>query len=107
VAKRTRDAVTPHQEEMRDDKADERGGQQKYVRRVPPQQRQRPERRTTLQQPGDLLAKRPAARDVDRHGRCPIRLLIPRQQISSQSKAQDQQQENDAGDPSHFARVLV
>ena len=71
--------------------SDERGGQEDDVRRVPPRQRQRADRRSAAQNAGDDLAgDRRQLRDVDRDDRRPVRALIPRQQVAGQREREDQ-----------------
>src|SRR5688572_31123281 len=101
------DAVPAHQVQMRDNEQDQRRRQQEDVRRIPPQQRERAERLATHQHAGDELAERAVARDVDRHGRRPVRLLVPRQQIAAQRETQNDQQQGYARNPRHFAWLLV
>jgi hypothetical protein len=78
------------------------------MRGIPPHQRQRAQIGAALQQAADELAReRDASRDVERHRRCPVRLLIPRQEIPGQCKPEDDQQEQHADHPVQLARLFV
>ena len=100
--------MAAHEVQMRQNKDHERSRQQKHVRRVPTQQRQRAKVDATAHERGHLLAEeRSAARDVDGDGRRPVGLLIPRQQVARQRKSQDEEQQDDARHPRDLARLLV
>jgi quinol-cytochrome oxidoreductase complex cytochrome b subunit len=101
-------AVPAHQVDVRDGKGDQAGGQQEHVRRVPAHQRQRAEVGTAFHHVADEVADEGrASRDVQRDRRRPVRLLIPRQQVSGQREAENDEQEQDADHPVQLARLLV
>ena len=103
-----RDALPNDERDVEQDDHDEQQRQPQHVKRVESREGRRAELRAALEQLREHAAQqRRRSREARAHLRRPIRLLVPRQQVSCKSETHHDKEEKNAEYPVHFARILV